>query len=245
MWRRKWLVCQEMSMLKRSVLEAWRFRILIPMIILFLKLIHRWMGINVGCMGPAKVIRLRGENATEDACVAECKSNAQCVAFSGIFGSWCIGCRINLDTLHGPAVVAYSKFIRTKTVGEFVANDESPFENTGYVPLGSSAEELGVRPRFKSSEVNLTTAVVRQNGIALPCEVSVDFIEYEKSDLSFDVFGTLIGDVSCALGKMGNSTFGSSSLRRKLLSNLMTIMLRAKSLLRVQKVSQLQTFRFR
>ena len=91
---------------------------------------------------------------------------------------------------------------------------------TPYVPLGSSAEELGVRPRFKSSEVNLTTAVVRQNGIALPCEVSVDFIEYEKSDLSFDVFGTLIGDVSCALGKMGNSTFGSSSLRRKLLSQL-------------------------
>ena len=167
-----------------------------------------------------RLFDLRGENATEDACVAECKSNAQCVAFSGIFGSWCIGCRINLDTLHGPAVVAYSKFIRTKTVGEFVANDESPFENTGYVPLGSSAEELGVRPRFKSSEVNLTTAVVRQNGIALPCEVSVDFIEYEKSDLSFDVFGTLIGDVSCALGKMGNSTFGSSSLRRKLLSQL-------------------------
>ena len=77
-----------------------------------------------------RLFDLRGENATEDACVAECKSNAQCVAFSGIFGSWCIGCRIDLDTLHGPAVVAYSKFIRTKTVGEFVASDESPFENT-------------------------------------------------------------------------------------------------------------------
>ena len=173
-----------------------------------------------GRHGNARVFDLRDAAATEDACIDACESDDQCVAFSAIFGSWCIGCKLHLDTFHSPEVVAYSKLIRPKTVGEFVANDESPFQNTGYVPLGSSAAELSIRPRFKSSEINLTTAVVRQNDIVLPCEVSADFIEYEKSDLSFDGYGMVSGDVSCALGKMVNSTFGTNSLRRKLLSQL-------------------------
>ena len=44
-----------------------------------------------------RVFDLRGGKAQESACKAQCAEIDNCVAFSGIWNSWCIGCEIALD----------------------------------------------------------------------------------------------------------------------------------------------------
>jgi len=66
-------------------------------------------GLKCGNPGNAnRVFDLRSGAVTEAACVAACENLDSCVAFSGIMGSWCIGCQVELDTAHSGAV-AYKK----------------------------------------------------------------------------------------------------------------------------------------
>eukprot|EP00931_Biecheleriopsis_adriatica_P094337 TRINITY_DN679_c0_g1_i6.p1 TRINITY_DN679_c0_g1~~TRINITY_DN679_c0_g1_i6.p1 ORF type:complete len:3274 (-),score=593.17 TRINITY_DN679_c0_g1_i6:142-9879(-) len=53
-----------------------------------------------------RVFDLRGDSATAKSCMQKCMSTENCIAYSGIFGSWCIGCRVPVDATH-PEAVAY------------------------------------------------------------------------------------------------------------------------------------------
>ena len=55
-----------------------------------------------------RVFDLRGRSATQENCIQKCKDIPSCVAFSGIWNSWCIGCKIDLDAQH-PGAVAFKK----------------------------------------------------------------------------------------------------------------------------------------
>jgi len=55
-----------------------------------------------------RVFDLRNSAATQEACKQECADKGTCVAFSGIWQDWCIGCETPLDVDHGGAV-AYVK----------------------------------------------------------------------------------------------------------------------------------------
>jgi hypothetical protein len=58
--------------------------------------------------GPNRVFDLRNSDASEDACIKKCEEVDKCVAFSGIFGHWCIGCSVALDDNH-KNTIAYKK----------------------------------------------------------------------------------------------------------------------------------------
>ena len=47
-----------------------------------------------------RVFKLIGTNATKEICLEECVKSDKCIAMSGIWGSWCIGCQVNLDEPH-------------------------------------------------------------------------------------------------------------------------------------------------
>ena len=47
-----------------------------------------------------RVFKLKGNNATKKICLEECTKSDKCIAMSGIWGSWCIGCQVNLDAPH-------------------------------------------------------------------------------------------------------------------------------------------------
>jgi len=51
---------------------------------------------------------LRGSHATEVSCKGKCEETVGCLAFSGIWGSWCIGCVVPLSAAHTGAI-AYKK----------------------------------------------------------------------------------------------------------------------------------------
>ena len=55
-----------------------------------------------------RVFDLRNGDAKEAWCIDACEADDDCVAFSGVFGSWCIGCKVALDTAHTGAT-AYKK----------------------------------------------------------------------------------------------------------------------------------------
>jgi hypothetical protein len=59
-------------------------------------------------VGPNRVFDLRNNDASEDACIKKCEEVDKCVAFSGIFGSFCIGCSVAFDDNHANAI-AYKK----------------------------------------------------------------------------------------------------------------------------------------
>ncbi len=58
--------------------------------------------------GDNRVFDLRNGDAKEAWCIDACEADDDCVAFSGVFGSWCIGCKVALDTAHTGAT-AYKK----------------------------------------------------------------------------------------------------------------------------------------
>ena len=43
-----------------------------------------------------RVFDLRGKAATEAKCKEACLTNGLCVAFSGKWGKWCVGCKVEL-----------------------------------------------------------------------------------------------------------------------------------------------------
>lgn len=55
-----------------------------------------------------QAFNLQNDAATLSNCKASCDSDDSCIAFSGTFGSWCMGCRVALDTYQSGAV-AYKK----------------------------------------------------------------------------------------------------------------------------------------
>lgn len=63
------------------------------------------------CFNPGsanRVFKLTGGEATEEKCSAKCQEQSTCVAYSGIFNSWCIGCDTTLQTAHSGSK-AYKK----------------------------------------------------------------------------------------------------------------------------------------
>ena len=50
--------------------------------------------------GSNRIFDLRGTDATETKCRDECKKINSCVAFSGIWNSFCIGCKVALSDNH-------------------------------------------------------------------------------------------------------------------------------------------------
>ena len=55
-----------------------------------------------------RVFDLRGGSATRENCDAECQKTSSCVAYSGIFNDWCIGCNQAL-TKASAGAIAYKK----------------------------------------------------------------------------------------------------------------------------------------
>ena len=47
-----------------------------------------------------RVFVFRDGEATEEKCSAECQEQSTCVAYSGIFNEWCIGCNTTLQQNH-------------------------------------------------------------------------------------------------------------------------------------------------
>jgi hypothetical protein len=54
--------------------------------------------------GANRVFDLRSGDASEDACIKKCEEVDNCVAFSGIFGEWCIGCSVALEDKHANTI---------------------------------------------------------------------------------------------------------------------------------------------
>jgi len=52
----------------------------------------------------SRVFELRSGEATLESCTNACLRDPSCVAFSGVFDSWCIGCSVPLDKNHDGAV---------------------------------------------------------------------------------------------------------------------------------------------
>merc|ERR1719210_2279974 len=63
----------------------------------------------------SRVFDLRNSAATQEACKQECVADTTCVAFSGIWQEWCIGCKSPLDVYHEKLAVAYVKATTTTT----------------------------------------------------------------------------------------------------------------------------------
>ena len=51
-----------------------------------------------------RVFDLRREDAIEQNCREACTTNENCVAFSGIWNRWCIGCSTDLTDNHSGAI---------------------------------------------------------------------------------------------------------------------------------------------
>ena len=54
--------------------------------------------------GGDRIFVLQGNKATEKECTSKCVADSDCVAFSGIWNSWCIGCKSELDEAHEGAL---------------------------------------------------------------------------------------------------------------------------------------------
>jgi hypothetical protein len=60
--------------------------------------------------GSNRVFVLRGGDALEHKCRKACTINERCIAFSGIWNSWCIGCDVELTDNHNGAI-AFKKTV--------------------------------------------------------------------------------------------------------------------------------------
>jgi len=74
-----------------------------------------------------RVFDLRGGEATEDKCSAKCQDTSSCVAYSGIFNSWCIGCDTTLQRNHRG-----SKAYKKPTVKKQMTTTRCACENPGH-----------------------------------------------------------------------------------------------------------------
>eukprot|EP00931_Biecheleriopsis_adriatica_P090105 TRINITY_DN6413_c0_g1_i5.p1 TRINITY_DN6413_c0_g1~~TRINITY_DN6413_c0_g1_i5.p1 ORF type:complete len:759 (+),score=99.48 TRINITY_DN6413_c0_g1_i5:94-2277(+) len=108
-------------------------------------------GMKCGDYGSAdRVFDLRGGDATEEACKQTCNDMQECVAFSGVPGSWCVGCRISLDkSFDDGCTKAYTK-----------ASSISP--TTASTTAEATAETTSVMSTT-TLEVDATVAVERDS----------------------------------------------------------------------------------
>ena len=51
-----------------------------------------------------RLFKFTQNDANEKNCQAKCAEDENCVAFSGIWNNWCIGCDVNLGTYHQGAL---------------------------------------------------------------------------------------------------------------------------------------------
>ena len=56
-----------------------------------------------------RVFVVRGQDATIEQCERHCLDDSNCVAYSAVFGIWCIGCDRPLDINHG-GFLGYLKY---------------------------------------------------------------------------------------------------------------------------------------
>ena len=57
-----------------------------------------------GANSSHRVFKLNGHDANRENCKEKCGKNEDCVAFSGIWNQWCIGCDVKLTTRHRGAL---------------------------------------------------------------------------------------------------------------------------------------------
>ena len=71
-----------------------------------------------------RVFDLRGESATESKCKEECMNNNLCVAFSGEWNEWCIGCKfeLNNENIVTPVHTGAIAYKKRKRPGIFITN---------------------------------------------------------------------------------------------------------------------------
>lgn len=66
---------------------------------------HQYDDLKCGASGSShRVFDLRGNDARIENCKRECAKNEKCVAFSGVWRQWCIGCDIVLTEQHLDAI---------------------------------------------------------------------------------------------------------------------------------------------
>lgn len=66
---------------------------------------------NKKCGGPGspnRTFKLNGKNAQKKKCLEKCLKDKNCVAMSGEWNKWCIGCKKGLNVPHRGAI-AYEK----------------------------------------------------------------------------------------------------------------------------------------
>ena len=84
---------------------------------------------NMKCGKPGssyRIFELHGTDAQEKECREKCTKTDDCVAMSGIWGQWCIGCTVFLNTAHNLAK-AFKK-VHTKNVQSGKDSDILIFE---------------------------------------------------------------------------------------------------------------------
>ena len=85
---------------------------------------------NMKCGNPGspyRIFDLRGTDAQEKECRDKCTETEDCVAMSGIWGQWCIGCTVFLNTDHNLAK-AFKKKVHTKYVHSGNESDQLIFQ---------------------------------------------------------------------------------------------------------------------
>ena len=64
--------------------------------------------------------KLTGSTATTRNCYSFCKHDKDCVAFSGVYEKWCIGCKVALSSPHEGAE-AFKRTVPGKADGNYVS----------------------------------------------------------------------------------------------------------------------------
>ena len=58
------------------------------------------------CGGPGsadRIFHFEKSNAQKTNCLNKCEEDQNCVAMSGVWGEWCIGCKVQLASGHSNA----------------------------------------------------------------------------------------------------------------------------------------------
>merc|ERR1712094_161506 len=84
--------------------------------------------------GPQRTFKKTGGGATEEECSKACADDSECVAFSGIWGKWCIGCKEELSDKHDGAK-AFKKPVSADAEAEGDDADDEEEEVDGYKRL--------------------------------------------------------------------------------------------------------------
>ena len=55
-----------------------------------------------------RLFKMDNSSAQESKCREKCSDDPNCIAMSGVWGEWCIGCNVALSTVHKGAI-AFAK----------------------------------------------------------------------------------------------------------------------------------------